>query len=175
LRSGVRSIEHGYILDVETARLMKEHDCYFDPTLSVTRSPNWMKEHGFEDWTIKKAVEAGNTHKESVKLAIKEGVKIVTGTDLPPGDLNEGVVTTVREMEFIGDAGLSIVDVLKSATITAARLCQIQDRVGAIKPDYCADLIAVEENPLRNLKALERIKFVMKDGDVMRNDFVMAA
>ncbi len=169
IRAGVRSIEHGYILDRETVRAMRENECYFVPTLSVTRSPNWMEEHGFESWTIEKAVSAGNLHLESVKLAVKEGVKIVCGTDLPPGDIDRGVPTTVREIEYLVEAGLSPIEALRASTIRGAELCLIQEKVGLIKRDYAADVIAVPIDPLKDLKSLREIKFVMKDGEIIRN------
>jgi imidazolonepropionase-like amidohydrolase len=170
IEAGVRSIEHGYVLDTETVKMMRENACYYVPTLSVTRSPNWMREHGFEEWVIEKAVSAGERHMESVKLAVREGVKIVVGTDLPPGDTSDGVLTTVREIEFLHEAGLSALEAVKSATIVAAELCRIDNIVGLLKPNYVADIIAVRENPLNNLRTLEKIQFVMQEGQVVRND-----
>ena len=77
---------------------------------------------------------------------------------------------TVKEIEFLVEAGLSRVDALRAATVNAARLCRIDDRVGLVKKGYYADLIAVPENPLDDVKALRGIAFVMKDGKVIRNE-----
>ncbi len=170
IKAGVKCMEHGYLLDRKTAQEMKTNDCYLVPTLSVTRSPDWMKEHSFEPWTIEKAVSAGKQHLESAKIAVEEKVKIVNGTDLPPGDLSDGVNVTVRELEYLVEAGLSPLEAIRASTIRAAELCQISKTVGLVEKEFVADLIAVPENPLQNVKAMEKIRFVMRDGQVFRND-----
>ena len=170
VKAGVRSIEHAYVLDKDTAIAMKERGCVLVPTLSVTRSPIWMKDHNFENWTIEKALSAGETHLRSIRTAVEQGVVIGNGTDLPPGDLNDGVVTTVREIQFLHEAGLSNVEAIKAATINSAKLCRLSSEVGLVKESYFADLITVPGNPLKDLKELENIQFVMKDGQVVRND-----
>ena len=170
IRAGVKCIEHAYILDKQTAREMKNNDCYLVPTLSVTRSPGWMKEHSFEPWTIEKAVSAGKQHLESARVAVEEGVKIVNGTDLPPGDLSDGVTVTVRELEYLVEAGLSPIEAIMASTIRAAELCQISKMVGLVEEGFVADIIAVPDNPLQDVKAMEKIRFVMRDGCVFRNE-----
>lgn len=171
VEAGVKCFEHGYVLSREAARAIKESGGYLDPTLSVTRSPEWMREHGFEQWTIEKAVSAGETHLQSIKNAISEGVKILNGTDMPAGDLNRGVNATVRELEFLVDSGLSAIGALRAATVNAAELCGVRDKLGQVKENYLADLIAVPSNPISDIKALEKIMFVMKGGEVIRNEF----
>jgi imidazolonepropionase-like amidohydrolase len=170
VEAGVICFEHGYVLNREAARAIKNVKGYFVPTLSVTRSPEWMRANKFNELTIDKALSAAKRHTQSLKTAVNEGVTIVNGTDLPPGDLNGGVNATVREIEFLVDAGLSRVDALRAATVNAARLCNLADRVGLVKKGYYADLIAVPENPLDDIKALEGIAFVMKDGRVIRDE-----
>jgi imidazolonepropionase-like amidohydrolase len=169
VKAGVRSFEHGYRLDRETCREMRQAGCYLVPTLGVTRSPGWMAAHRFEPWTIEKATRAGPDHLESIRLAVKEGVRIVNGTDLPPGDLDENVNVTVREMAFLAEAGLSPLESIRATTTTAAELLGIEDEVGRIAPGFAADLIAVRENPLKDLHALESVFFVMKAGRVIRS------
>ena len=168
--AGVKCFEHGYVLSREAARTVKEYQGYLDPTLSVTRSPEWMKEHHFEGWTIEKAVSAGDTHLQSAKNAVAEGVKMLNGTDMPAGDLNRGVNVTVREIEFLMDAGLTSIEALRAATTNAAELCGVADQLGQVKQGYMADLISVPSNPISDIGALERIKLVMKDGVIIRND-----
>lgn len=170
VKAGVHSIEHGYILNEEAINAMKLNSCFLVPTLSVTRSPIWMKEHHFEPWTIEKSLSAGRKHLESAKAAIKAGVPIACGTDLPPGDLNDGTVTTVKEIEFLTEAGLSNIEAIRAATCNAAKLCRIANYAGQIRPGYVADLIAVPENPISDIKSLERISFVMKGGKRIRDD-----
>jgi imidazolonepropionase-like amidohydrolase len=170
LEAGVRCFEHAYVLNREAARLMKKLDAYLDPTLTVTRSPGWMREHGFEEWTVQKAVAAGTTHLESIRTAIEEGVTIICGTDMPPGEMNGGVRTITREIEFLCEAGLSNLDAIRAATLHAAQLCGTSDKAGLVAPGYYADLIAVPTNPLKDIKSLREIKLVMKDGEIVRNE-----
>ncbi len=168
--AGVTCFEHGYIMNRDAAKSIKEVAGYLVPTLSVTRSEEWMRTNNFEEWTIEKALSVKDRHMESVRLAISEGVTLVCGTDIPPGDLNNGVNATVREIEFIKEAGLNELEAIRAATTNAAKLCRIENKVGLVKPGYRADLIAVPRNPLKDIRQLEQIKFVMKGGKIIRND-----
>ncbi len=168
--AGVVSFEHGYRLDRETCRRMKQAGCYLVPTLSVTRSPEWMRENGFEGWTIDKATSAAADHLDSVRLAVREGVRILNGTDMPPGDRNEGVNATVREMEHLAEAGMSPLQVLQASTWVAAELMKLDREIGRVAPGLMADLIAVRDNPVKDVRALEDIYFVMQSGRVVRYD-----
>ena len=170
IEAGVKCFEHAYLLNEEAATMMKENNCVLVPTLGVTRSPVWMKEHNFEEWTIQKAVSAGDTHLQSIRNAVKAGVRILNGTDIPPGDWNDGAIAAVREVEFMMDAGLNSVDALRASTIYPAQLCNVGDKIGLIKSGYYADLIATPQNPLKDIRALRKIHFVMKDGEVVRDD-----
>ena len=170
VEAGVTCFEHGYVLNRAAAKAIKEVEGYLVPTLDVTRSPVWMREHGTAEQGIERILSAANAHLEGIKTAIEEEVKLVNGTDIPPGDLNDGVNATVKEMEFLMDAGLSPIEVIRSSTIYAADLCRISDKVGLVKPGYVADLIAVPSNPISDLKTMRRIKFVMKGGQIIRDD-----
>jgi len=168
--AGVRCFEHCYQLDREAARIIKEVGGYVVPTLGVTRSPEWMKANGFAPWTTDKALAAAPEHLESIRTAVKEGVTIVNGTDMPPGDLADGVNATVREMGFMAEAGLSPLDAIRASSIRPAEMMSVDKQVGAIEPSLAADLIAVRENPLKDLGALKDIFFVMQAGRVVRWD-----
>ena len=170
VEAGIRCFEHCYNLNDQAANSIRESNGYAVPTLVVTRSPDWMRANRFEEWTIEKAVGAGSTHLESIRTAVRAGVKIVNGTDMPPGDTNNGVNATVREAEFLVDAGLSPLDALRASTINAAQLCNIDDQLGLVKPGYQADLIATQDNPLDNIQNLRHIKYVMHSGRVVRNE-----
>jgi imidazolonepropionase-like amidohydrolase len=174
IEAGVKCFEHGYLLNEEAATMMKENNCVLVPTLVVTRSPGWMKEHRFEDWTIQKAISAGDTHLRSIRNAVKAGVQILNGTDMPPGDWNEGAIAAVREAEFMMDVGLTPLDALRASTTYPAHLCKLGDKIGLIKAGYLADMISVPHNPLKDLRALREINFVMKDGEVIRDDVEFA-
>lgn len=171
VEAGVSCFEHGYILNREAAKAIRSVNGYLVPTLSVTRSPEWMRMNRFSEEVIEKALSAADRHTESLRNAVSEGVTIVAGTDLPPGDLNGGVNATVREIEFMVEAGLSRLEALRAATLNAARLCRVADRIGLIGRGYYADLIAVPRNPLEDVKALRSILFVMKDGQVIKDEF----
>ena len=170
VEAGVKCFEHGYVLNREAAQTIKNSNGYLVPTLSVTRSGDWMRENGFEEWTIKKALSAKKTHMESTKTAIRAGVTILNGTDLPPGDSDNEVNTTVREIEFLAEAGLSPLEALRAATIYPSALCGVSNKLGSVNEGYLADLVGVASNPLSDVRALEKIGFVMKDGEIFRND-----
>ena len=169
-KAGVRCFEHGYQLDREACQAIKEAAGYVVPTLSVTRSPGWMKDHGFAGWTIEKATGAGGMHLDSIRTAVRAGVQIVNGTDIPPGEVSGGVNATVREMSYMVDAGLSPLEAIRSSSIRPAELMGIDGDVGLVQPGYCADLIAVREDPLKDIRALEGICFVMQAGRIVRKD-----
>lgn len=168
IKAGLECFEHAYQIDRQTARAMREAGAYLVPTLGVTRSPEWMKANRFEDWTIDKALAGGAEHLDSIRYAVEAGVKIVNGTDIPPGDMDGGVTVAVREMEHMVTAGLSPLESLRATTLRAAELLRLASDIGVVEPGYAADLIAVRENPLKNVAALHHIHFVMQAGRVIR-------
>lgn len=168
LSAGVRSFEHAYELDEETARMMAEAQVFLTPTLCVTRCPEWMADHQFTREQIARAVEVGPGHLDSIRRAVRAGVRLVSGTDYPPGAPIEDTVVAVREIEFMVEAGLSPVLALQSATSTAAALIGRADRTGRIAEGYDADLICVGQDPTINVGALRNLSFVMHQGKVIR-------
>jgi imidazolonepropionase-like amidohydrolase len=168
--AGIRSFEHAYQLDREACQGIREAGGYIVPTLTVTRSPEWMNANRFEEWTIEKALAFGPDHLESIRTAVKEGVRLVNGTDMPPGDENKGTSAGVREMELMVEAGLSPLESIRASTLNAAELMGIANEVGVVEPGYHADLVAVRENPLEDIRSLEGIFFVMQSGQVIRQD-----
>ena len=169
VRAGVRCFEHTYNLDSAAADAIKKENGFIVPTLGVTRSKDWMNSRGFEGWTICKAVSAGGDHLESIKTAVKAGVTLVNGTDIPPGDTDDGASIVVREMEHCLAAGLTPLEVIQTATINAAKLIN-SDCLGEIKVGSKADFICVASNPLENISHLRNICFVMQNGLVVRDD-----
>jgi imidazolonepropionase-like amidohydrolase len=170
IRAGVRCFEHGYYLDKETVAVMKEAGSFLVPTLLVSRSPDWMRANGFQEWTIEKAGEAGEDHLDSIKLAISAGIPIVNGTDAPPGDIDRGVPLVVREAEYYQEAGLSPLDTLRSLTSNAAQLLNASNSIGTIQEGLEADLIATHNNPLKDIQALRSIPFIMKAGQILHTE-----
>jgi imidazolonepropionase-like amidohydrolase len=170
IKAGLRCFEHGYQIDRATARALHGAGAYLVPTLGVTRSPDWMKANRFEQWTIDKALAAGTDHLDSIRFAIAAGVKLVNGTDIPPGDTDGGVTVAVREMEHMVAAGLSPLEALRATTLRAAELLRLDREIGAVEPGYAADLVAVRSNPLDDVAAMRAIHFVMQDGRVIRRE-----
>ncbi|MBT7953460.1 MAG: amidohydrolase family protein [Gammaproteobacteria bacterium] len=169
VKAGVRCFEHTYNLDAKTASAIKEIDGFIVPTLGVTRSKDWMSQHGFEEWTICKAVSAAPDHLESIKTAVKAGVTLVNGTDIPPGDSDDGAPIVVREMEHCVEAGLSPLQAVQTATLNAAKLIR-SNNLGVIKPGAKADFIATTANPVEDVRNLREIFFVMQGGAIVRDD-----
>ncbi|MGN6089368.1 MAG: amidohydrolase family protein, partial [Actinomycetales bacterium] len=170
LSQGVRSFEHAYRLDTETARLLADRGAFLTPTLCVTRSESWMRAQDFEEASIQNALAASEEHLASIKRAIDAGVTLVNGTDYPPGDLVDGAPAAVHELLLMADARLPALLALQSISVTAARLLQIDDHVGQIRPGYAADVIAVDRDPLEDLTALRDISLVVQSGTIIRED-----
>ena len=170
VRAGVHCFEHGYQLDHRACEDIKDAGGFLVPTLSVTRSPEWMRENGFEDWTIKKATDAGEVHLESIRLAVKNGVQIANGTDMPPGDLNQGTPAIIREMEFMVEAGMTPLESLRATTVTPAKLMRLDKQVGRPMPGLAADLVAVRSDPTKDVAAMREVFLVMQSGRVVRHD-----
>jgi imidazolonepropionase-like amidohydrolase len=107
-----------------------------------------------------------------VQRVLKSGVKFAAGTDMcwfwPGKTCGQATATTLLNLHA---AGLSALDVIRAITTNAAEMLGWQDRVGAVEPGKFADLVAVAGDPIADITELERVRFVMKNGDVVRNDF----
>jgi imidazolonepropionase-like amidohydrolase len=170
LAQGVRCFEHAYRLDDETAALLARPGIYLTPTLCVTRSEGWMRARGFEEHSISNALAAADEHLASIQRAIRAGVTLVNGTDIPPGEEVDGTPAAVREVLLMAAAGLSPLLSLQSVSVNAAALLGLGHRVGQIRPGYAADFVAVAGDPLRDLEALRTISLVVQGGRVVRED-----
>ncbi|CUS94743.1 Imidazolonepropionase [Candidatus Kryptonium thompsonii] len=162
VNSGVASIEHGLYLDEPTLKLMKEKGVYYCPTLLAYY--RWSKREGLSP-EVKKMIE--NTvklHAETFKRALKVGVKIAFGSDL-----TEAHGSNAEEFELMVKYGMKPMDAIKSATSVAAELLGWQDKIGSIEPGKLADIIAVKGDPLKDISVLKDVKFVMKDGKIVKN------
>ena len=170
LDAGVRSFEHAYDLDEETAGRMAARGVFLTPTLCVTRSQEWMRWKGFEEFQIEMSLDVGPMHLASIRRAVAAGVTMVNGTDYPPGDPIDGTSVAVHEMGLMQGAGLRPRLALAGATSNAARLLGMESEIGTIEEGKVADLVAVEENPLSDVAAMRDISFVMQSGRVVRDD-----
>src|SRR5436190_2100216 len=145
--AGVETIEHGDGGTPEVFRLMKEHGVAMCPTLAIAGANAARK-------------------KEVFKAALAAGVTIASGSDV--GVFAHG--DNAKEIETMVDFGMPVVDALRSATTVNARVLHQEEKIGQVKNGLWADLIAVEGDPTRDVSALRRVKFVMKGGEVYRND-----
>lgn len=165
VRAGVRSIEHGSLMDDEAIALMKERGTWLvadiyngDYIASAGREQHWPEEF------LRKNEETTEAQRAGFRKAVAAGVKIAYGTDsgVYPHGLN------ARQLPYMVRYGMTPMQALQSATISAARLMRWEDRVGSIAPGKYADLIAVDGDPLADLRKLEQVGFVMKGGIVYK-------
>jgi len=168
LRAGVDSIEHGTFSTNETFKLFKETGAYLIPTLlaGITVTEIASKRISFFPDSIKsKALKVGPNMINMVKKAHKKGVKIAFGTDSYVS--KHGV--NAREFELLVEAGLSPTEAIISATVNGADNIGKSSSLGTIENGKHADIIAVETNPINNIKTLANVKFVMKAGKVYKH------
>ncbi len=158
LKCGVRSIEHG-LLDDECVDLLLEKDAYYVPTICQTQDMEKILESGLPQFMVDKALSVKEIHLEGFKKAYKAGVKIACGSDSSP--LKE---FTHLELKHLNLAGMSIIDTLKSGTIVPAKLCGVSNEYGEIKENFVADIIVLNENPLKNLETVFEPLMVFKNG-----------
>lgn len=163
LRAGVRTIDHGSMLDEEGARLLKAKGAYFAPTLYVGHSilhDNQALNIPAHQVEREKAMQG--TQEKAFRLALAHQLPIAFATDagvFPHGD-------NAREFKVRVDLGQAPMAAIVGATRIAAEAMGWADRVGTLQPGRFADLIAVETDPLADITALERVHFVMKGGVV---------
>jgi imidazolonepropionase-like amidohydrolase len=153
--AGVATIEHGGEGTPEIFKLMVEHNVAFCPTITAGAGP-WPPQNPNSPAALRK--------KESFKAALDAGVTIISGSDV--GTFPHG--EEAREIEAMVAYGMPVVDALKSATSTAARVLRMEDQIGQVKPGLYADLAAFDGDPTKDISALRRVKFVMKNGTVYR-------
>jgi imidazolonepropionase-like amidohydrolase len=161
LRAGVDTIEHGDGLTEPQMEEMARRGIYWVPTIAVGayvasgRQGNWPK-----------MVE---TEKAAFQLALKKNVKIVFGTDAGGFDWRD--LNEAKEFEYYVNYGMTPMQAIRSATTSAAELLGWSDKMGTIEAGKWADLVAVSGDPLKDITELQSVKFVMKSGEVFKNDF----
>ena len=168
IRAGVKSIEHGTLMDKETFELMKKYGTYYVPTISAGRFvAEKAKEPGYYPDVIRpKALEIGPKIQNTFSKAFKAGVKIAFGTDSGVSYHGENA----NEFIYMVEAGMKPIEALRSATINAAEMLEIDDQLGTIEPGKIADIIAVSGDPLEDISCLNDIDFVMKNGQVFKGE-----
>ncbi len=163
------SIEHGSLIDDAGIAAMRQHGTYL---VADIYNDDFIlgqgKEYGFTDEMLNKERMIGQQQREGFRRAAQAGVKIAFGTDAgvyPHGRNAKQFSTMVR-------FGITPMQAIQSATVNAADLLGWADRVGAIEPGKLADLIAVEGDPTSDVSVLEHVQFVMKDGQIVKNELV---
>ncbi|EEF27286.1 conserved hypothetical protein [Ricinus communis] len=162
--AGIDSIEHGSYIDDEGIKLMKEHKTYLVPTLYLG---DWLIDNADAIKLPKPLLDKAKVVLPQARInigkAIKAGVPIAFGTDAAvyPHGLN------AREFAVLVKLGMTPAQAIRTATVNAADLLGWSDRVGSIEAGKYADLIAVDGEPLKDVRALEQVQWVMKGGAVV--------
>ena len=165
LRQGVRSFEHIYNINNDTAQALANARAFITPTLCVTRSESWMRANHFEEPSIQNALRVSEQHLESVKKAIVAKNQMVNGTDYPPGDLVDGIPAALHEMYLMFGAGLTPLQAIQSISYTAAKLLRQDNFLGQIAPKFAADLLILDGNPLKDLDQFRNIVSIYAQGE----------
>jgi imidazolonepropionase-like amidohydrolase len=168
LAAGVRSIEHGNLMDAETTKMMYEQDVYYVPTLTTYDVLAKEAREGLDGYTIEKLETVLLKGHEALELAYRAGVKIGSGSDIiGPFQHLKG-----RELALKAEV-MTPMEAIISTTRTNAELIGISDRLGTIEPGKWADLIVVDGNPLEDLSlfehGLERVVLVMRGGRIVKD------
>ncbi|MDB9961482.1 amidohydrolase family protein [Oceanihabitans sp.] len=168
IKAGVQTIEHGSFMDKETALLMKQYNTYLVPTLSAGRFveakakiPNY-----YPPIILPKIKSTTAVLKETFEMVRKEGVLIAFGTDagvFPHGE-------NAKEFGYMVDVGWSPMFAIQSATITNAKLLDMESKLGQLQAGFIADIVATDEDPIQNIKTTENVSFVMKAGEIYKNE-----
>lgn len=165
---GVKTIEHGTLMSDETMELMKKHDAYLVPTISAGKEV--VKKAKIEGYfpaiIVPKALAVGPQSQLTFAKAYKKGVGIAFGTDA--GVFKHG--DNGKEFGFMVDAGMPAIEAIQSATITNAKILLMEDEIGQVKKGFFADIIAVNDNPIKNISTMENVIFVMKNGRIYKQE-----
>ncbi len=164
--AGITTIEHGTKMSDEVMELMKQKGTYYVPTITAGKFvAEKAKEPGYyHALVVPKALEIGPQIQQTFAKAYKKGVKIAFGTDagvFPHGENG-------KEFSFMVEAGMPAMETIKSATAVAAGVLGMSEKIGTIETGKLADIVAVDENPLTNIKTMEKVIFVMKEGVVYK-------
>jgi len=161
---GVTSIEHGTFMNDEDMQLAKQYGTYLVPTIIAGKSvADSAKIQGYFPPVIaRKAMEVGTQIQATFGRAYKAGVKIAFGTDA--GVYAHG--KNYKEFQYMVEAGMPPMEAIKAATTSAADLLGISDKTGSISKGMFADIIAVDGNPLDDIKVMKNVAFVMKEGKI---------
>ena len=166
--AGVDSIEHGHLMDDASIATLKKNGTYIVPTLYLM---DWNRENAdkanLPDFLQEKMKFVSAQGQKNLQRACAAGLKVALGTDAAvyPHGLN------AHELAVYVRLGMTPIQAIRTATLNAADLVGWSDKVGAIEPGKWADIIAVDGDPLADVTTLQQVKFVMKGGEVVKNEY----
>jgi len=167
VRGGVKTIEHGTLLSEESMRLMIEYGTYLVPTMTAGKEvaakakiPGY-----YNELVVPKALAIGPKIQNTTAKAYRAGVNIAFGSDA--GVFSHG--KNAKEFRYMYEAGIPVIECLQAATIVNSKILSVDNEIGQIKEGFTADIIATRLDPTKDVKTLENVIFVMKDGEVYKN------
>ncbi|MDX9809815.1 MAG: amidohydrolase family protein [Sphaerochaetaceae bacterium] len=165
LHGGVDGIEHGAVLTEEALRIMKDRNVYYIPTASgITAVAEKEAKNGSSELAETMRALVVDPQRESIRKAHERGILIGAGSDT--------LGSVLAELLIFSDCGLSNTEALKTATSNAAKILKLDEKIGYVREGYLADLVLLDENPLEDLHALEKVHTVFKDGNKVTFDWV---
>ncbi len=169
IKAGITSIEHGMMMDEECIDMMVENGTYLIPTIVAANNiiENGSKA-GMAQWAVDKASHVLKNHKNNLKLCREKGVNIGFGSDAGTSFNCHGDQTV--EFELMVEFGFTPCEALIAATRTNATMMKMINDIGTLEVGKLADIVAFNENPLDNIKTMNSVSFVMKDGKVYKKD-----
>ena len=169
VRAGVDSVEHGYLIDDEGIELMIKRGTYLVATSAAVRN---VVKHGtaagIRPDVVRKATSAIERHVDGFRRAHKAGVKLAMGTDTGVPFTDHG--NNLDELVYLVEMGVPVLDAFTAATIDAARLLRIDDRVGSLEVGKLADFVVFDKDPLKDISIVqnkENIRRVVVGGEIM--------
>ena len=157
IAAGVDCIEHGALMDKETAELMARKGIYLVPTLGESWEIAYRGvELGRPAWLIEACRQHLESRMETFELAVQAGVKMAVGTDVAG--------SMALEMELMQKGGLSAMEVLVAATHNGAELCDLADQIGTLEVGKLADVIVIDGDPLKDMRDISKVDLVFKEG-----------
>ncbi|KTF09122.1 Xaa-Pro dipeptidase [Pseudoalteromonas sp. H103] len=167
IKAGVDSIEHASFLDDEAIALAKEHGTWLSMDIYNTEyTLTFGEQNGVDEENLNKERQVSKKQRDSFNRAVKAGVNMVFGTDAAIYPHGDNAKQFSRMVEF----GMTELQAIQAATINSAKLLKMNNKLGQLKAGFAADIIALKGNPLENITELEHIPFVMKAGQVYKND-----
>ena len=160
-RAGVASIDHALQLSEETMRLMREKQIFAVPTFTIFE---YFADHAASPQAAERERGMIELHVREFSRQLAAGVQMAMGSDVGP--FPHG--TQAREFVLLAKYGMTPLAAIQAGTLNGARLLGWQDRIGALKPGYFADIVAVPGDPLQDIGVLQKVEFVMKGGKIYK-------